>query len=879
MAKPNIPNQKNKYNGLNKRLAEYVGLVRQIYSVLNLEAAKMAERVKYNDSGNEFHFKDYPELTDGVKKLQSKFVSDIRGVIYNGISTEWKNSNLVQDLVADKVLKTYGAKVAGRKYQIYYQTNSDALKAFKERKDRGLNLSQKIWSQSENYKTELEYAISSAIQKGTSAVTLSKRISKYLENFKSLQKDYKEKFGKAVDCHDCEYRSIRLARSEINLAYRTAEQKRWEQMDFVVGQEIKLSNNHTCNGVPFTDICDDLKGKYPKDFKFTGWHPMCRCYVIPILKTEDEFWADNDVQSRNEIKDTPPEFKEWINENKDRIKKSKKKGTLPYFVKDNNRYTRINTPQDAAKKRHATRDEEAIRRAARNRYLLDVANVDNRMIAKLRRYAKIAEVDISEFNEYIYSHRFEESYDLITDKESKALEILYNKHQANVIRKMQDFDNRKSSIKSIINSQYEYGNFSEQQRKALNEINLDKNLKYSDGLDKLEEFKKNLLSKYDEYSKKVKKLTVSYEEFDSFDLDASTTYVERYEASIGMLSKLYGDKYTSSRLYLKITNEFNNSGDFGKAFDIFRDEYENHALKEVLSSINHLSEIKKFNTSDVYAPWISRFNDYIERINIWDIKKDGYIDIYREIEGAYNIMKLSTDKNAIKYGLDKLSVNTPWKLIDEYRKIFGKDAYKLIAKKEFYNGFDKFVPIVVGENKGAYYSSKYHHVYFDMGDRIKNAPKYALQLQYHEYGHAMDDLQGRWSSQLKWSKLFDKYADKFNKDVKVLTDGTVIIGAKHKDKYWDVYVKTKQLDDDAELAGALSDVFVSLDKNHNWFGHRAHSKDYFTNRSSCIDEFIAHASELYWDGNPIFAKVMPSLYKELRNLYKEFFMFYKNNKL
>ena len=23
----------------------------------------------------------------------------------------------------------------------------------------------------------------------------------------------------------------------------------------------------------FHDICDDLKGRYPKDFKFTGWHP------------------------------------------------------------------------------------------------------------------------------------------------------------------------------------------------------------------------------------------------------------------------------------------------------------------------------------------------------------------------------------------------------------------------------------------------------------------------------------------------------------------------------------------------------------------------------------------------------------------------------
>lgn len=332
MARPNIPNQKSKYNELNKRLANYVALVRQIYDALNLEAAKMAVRVKYNGSDKEFHFKDYPELTDGVKKLQSRFISDISSVIYTSTSQEWKNSNLVQDLIADKVLKTYGVQVNGKKYKIYYQNNSDALKAFQERKDRGMNLSQKIWNQSENYKTELEYAISSAIEKGTSAVTLSKRVSKYLRDFKSLQKDYKAKYGKAVDCHDCEYRSIRLARSEINLAYRTAEQKRWEQMDFVVGQEIKLSNNHTCNGVPFIDICDDLKGKYPKDFKFTGWHPMCKCYVIPILKTEDEFWAEGDVISKKEVVEVPDNFKLWVKNNQERIERSK---SLPYFLRDN----------------------------------------------------------------------------------------------------------------------------------------------------------------------------------------------------------------------------------------------------------------------------------------------------------------------------------------------------------------------------------------------------------------------------------------------------------------------------------------------------------------------------------------------------------------
>lgn len=38
-----------------------------------------------------------------------------------------------------------------------------------------------------------------------------------------MKADYGKRFGKATNIYDCEYRSIRLARSEINMAYRNAE--------------------------------------------------------------------------------------------------------------------------------------------------------------------------------------------------------------------------------------------------------------------------------------------------------------------------------------------------------------------------------------------------------------------------------------------------------------------------------------------------------------------------------------------------------------------------------------------------------------------------------------------------------------------------------
>lgn len=338
MAKPKTPNQKRKYSELNSRLAKYVALVEEIYEQLNLEAAKLVGNTGYSsDAEIPFKWSDYPQTKKRISDIQEQFVEDIHAVIYRGTSEEWKNSNEVQDLLVNAVLKSYDAQVDGEKYKMYYQTNSEALQAFQQRKDKGFAISDKLWQQSSLYKQELEEAISCAIQKGTSAITLSKQISKYLLDFPQLQTDYKERFGKASKANDCEYRSIRLARSEINMAYRQAENQRWQQMDFVVGYEIKLSGSHHVD-----DICDQLKGKYPKTFIWTGWHPNDMCYKIPILKTEEEFWAwdgrgEATTDSVNEVKDVPEGFKQWIDNN---IHRAKSWENTPYFIRDNKDFIR-----------------------------------------------------------------------------------------------------------------------------------------------------------------------------------------------------------------------------------------------------------------------------------------------------------------------------------------------------------------------------------------------------------------------------------------------------------------------------------------------------------------------------------------------------------
>ncbi len=80
-----------------------------------------------------------------------------------------------------------------------------------------------------------------------------------------------------------------------------------------------------------------MKGKYPKDFKWTGWHPNDLCYVIPIIKIDEQFWLPECERGKDnaEIIDVPQGFKTWVANNQDRIARAEKRGTLPYFVRDN----------------------------------------------------------------------------------------------------------------------------------------------------------------------------------------------------------------------------------------------------------------------------------------------------------------------------------------------------------------------------------------------------------------------------------------------------------------------------------------------------------------------------------------------------------------
>lgn len=334
----------------------YVQAVDALYSEAVKDFAKVASGLKFNPN-KPFSFNDYPAAKRKADEIINGLSSNMKSVVVEGTKKQWLFACQKNDEFLNYILNT--SKIAKKTLAKYQDKNLDALSTFQTRKVNGLDLSQRIWNYTGQMKTQMELGIDIALGDGRSANALSRDLRQYLVDPDKLYRRVRDKHGnlvlsknaKAFHPGQGKYRSsyknaMRLTRSEINMAYRESDQLRWDKLDFIVGYEVKLSNNHTLNGKPFVDICDDLKGKYPKTFRFKGWHPQCRCHANPILSDPDEFNTDelNELKaaingdeykkftSRNEVTDVPQGFKDWVNDNAERIKGWK---SVPYFIKDN----------------------------------------------------------------------------------------------------------------------------------------------------------------------------------------------------------------------------------------------------------------------------------------------------------------------------------------------------------------------------------------------------------------------------------------------------------------------------------------------------------------------------------------------------------------
>ena len=349
----------NKYEARHIRNVEaYKREVQKIFDEATKEALRMGIRFDA-ETGKPFSFDDYPSTKRKFEALMAKMHQRIMAVVRNGVDAEYE---LAKDSAGAQIRSVFPSLSAAQiSEQLRKLANSNAKAAFEQRRKRGLGLSDKVWQYTGQYKQELEMALDIGIGEGKSAQALSRDVRKYLKQPNMLFRKVRDKHGvlhlskraKAYHPGRGVYRSsaknaLRMVATETNIAYRSADYLNTKASPWIVGIRIVLSNNHTCKdsqGVaqPFTDICDKLAGRYPKDFKFTGWHPNCRCHIEYIHKTDAEVERDTKRmlrgekpieahESKNYVGELPKSFKDWYDSNKERISRSK---NTPYFIEDN----------------------------------------------------------------------------------------------------------------------------------------------------------------------------------------------------------------------------------------------------------------------------------------------------------------------------------------------------------------------------------------------------------------------------------------------------------------------------------------------------------------------------------------------------------------
>lgn len=366
MAKPDRRSLTIRIQGLDRKHYQmtdrYARQVKRLYDEAAKDYASLAGTIFEPDPNRPFSFADYPRAQKEAARIAADLTKNVQRVIEAGQRSEWLAATYRADEYLAGILDR--SKLTAAELQQYEDRNIEGLAAFQGRKVQGLNLSDRVWKCTDQFTGHMELALDVAIGDGRSAQELSRDVRGLLNEPNRLFRRVRDKYGNlrlskaAAAYHPGRgvYRSsyqnaMRLARTEINMAYKTADWERWQRLDFVVGIRIGLSNNHTIinskgEPEPLTDICDELAGDYPKTFKFVGWHPNCRCVVTPILQSPQEMHqarrerlraimndeAYKAQPSANTVTDVPAGFKAHIEAIAERSKGWK---SMPFYIRDN----------------------------------------------------------------------------------------------------------------------------------------------------------------------------------------------------------------------------------------------------------------------------------------------------------------------------------------------------------------------------------------------------------------------------------------------------------------------------------------------------------------------------------------------------------------
>lgn len=335
-------------------------LIKNVYN----QTISLPQVKKIMTSGEMFRLRENPAVERAINHMLTTVRKQMGSLILGGVEEAWKEGeNQVWRDASVYLVKTEAEqKIFNQiRTEATATVRQDAAKAFFNERRDGLQVSDRIWNSTEGIKTEMEALIQRAMIEGKDADQLARELEKFLKDPDRLYRRVRnpetgqlelseaaKKYKPGTGRYRSSYKNaLRLASTEISRAYRQATWESYQNNPLIVGYEIQLSNNHTCSDgkggiIPgWTDICDELQGRYPKAFRWLGWHPACRCRMIAVMISREE-WAERvkaraedkleEWKPKNPINDMPERFKEWISKNQRRLDNATH---VPYFIQDN----------------------------------------------------------------------------------------------------------------------------------------------------------------------------------------------------------------------------------------------------------------------------------------------------------------------------------------------------------------------------------------------------------------------------------------------------------------------------------------------------------------------------------------------------------------
>ena len=279
----------------------------------------------------------------GIENAVDRELLNLESMLYANISAfqkdGWERAERKNDDFISQFIK--GMAISSATKDGMFTHNLSAFEALKNDIDsNGLKLSDRVWNITQQTKSQLEFYLDSGVVSGRNSNGISSDIRQILHNPQKRFRRIRNEKGELVlsqpmkDYHPGQgvYRSayknaLRTSATTTNTAYRSADYERWSKQDFILGIEIQRSAN---NRGP-CKICDAMVGKYPKTFKFTGFHPFCICFATPITMEPEnfaDFLLNDTVPKEQVITDIPQGAKDFVIENKDGLQSA-------FWYKDN----------------------------------------------------------------------------------------------------------------------------------------------------------------------------------------------------------------------------------------------------------------------------------------------------------------------------------------------------------------------------------------------------------------------------------------------------------------------------------------------------------------------------------------------------------------